>query len=150
MRGLALLYDALSHLALGLYTSMTDALIWLMNRIRFQHQFFRLCHALYAQCAIAATLLYNQCTAAYAAFSSFFWKHAPAISQLFANITEQVAALSAKAWEEAQIIGGQISNTISVEAEAVAQSLERVLGNWINAQTDDGHEPTIEPKLKSQ
>ncbi|KAG2182125.1 hypothetical protein INT43_007052 [Umbelopsis isabellina] len=150
MRGLAQLYDVLLHQIVRLYTAMTDALIWLINRIRFQHHFYRLCQALYAQCVTAASVVYNQCAAAYAEFSAFFWKHAPAISQLFASISEQVVALSAKAWEEAQIIGGQISSTISVEAEAVAQSLERVLGNWINAQTDEGGEAISEPKLKSQ
>ncbi|KAJ2959023.1 hypothetical protein NQZ79_g5435 [Umbelopsis isabellina] len=150
MRGLAQLYDVLLHQIVRLYTVMTDALIWLINRIRFQHHFYRLCQVLYAQCAIAASVAYNQCAAAYTEFSAFFWKHAPAISQLFASISEQVVALITKAWEEAQVIGGQIASTISVEAEAVAQSLERVLGNWINAQTDEGGESTSEPKLKSQ
>lgn len=150
MRGLAQLYDVLLHQIVRLYTAMTDVLIWLINRIRFQHHFYRLCQALYAHCAIVASAVYKQCAAAYVEFSAFFWKHAPAISQLFASISEQVVALSAKAWAEAQIIGGQISSTISVEAEAVAQSLERVLGNWINAQTDEGGLSTTEPKLKSQ
>ncbi|KAH8552050.1 hypothetical protein BGW37DRAFT_490497 [Umbelopsis sp. PMI_123] len=119
------------------YTTIINLGIKLINKIRIQHNLYRLCQNLYFHVSAAAVFLYEQCAAAYLTCSAFFWQHAPAISNVLAKSSEQILAVLAVAWSEAQIIGGQISASISVQAEAVAQSLERVVGTWIDAQTEE-------------
>lgn len=144
VRACTILYEKFIYPALC--KSIVDLTVWLINKIRFQHNLYRACQALYSQASILAVFIYNKCSATYSILSAFFWQHAPAITQLLAKISDQVVSLSAIAWSEAQVIGSQISTTISVQAEAVAQSLERVVGNWIDAQTDE----PASPKLKTQ
>jgi hypothetical protein len=131
------------------YSGVINLGIKIINRIRFQHNLYRLCQALYSHVSTAAVFLYEQCAAAYQKCSEFFWLHAPAISNILAKLSDQIIKASSVAWAEAQMIGSQISSSVSIQAEAVAQSLERVVGTWIDAQTD---EPTTasSSKLKTQ
>jgi len=145
VRACSALYDNVLYPALcNSYNAMVSLSAWIINKIQFQHNLYRLCQALYTKLYVAAGMIYDQGVHAYTILAAFFWHHAPAISQLLAKITEQVGTVCTAMWTEAQIIGAHISTSISIQAEAVAQSLERVVGNWIDDQADDTS------KLKTQ
>ncbi|KAI9282961.1 hypothetical protein BC943DRAFT_328003 [Umbelopsis sp. AD052] len=148
IRACSMLYEKFLYPAIcQAYSGVINLGIKIINRIRFQHTLYRLCQALYSHVSTAAMLLYEHCAAAYQICSGFFWQHAPAISNVLARLSEQIIKAAAVAWAEAQIIGSQIASSVSVQAEAVAQSLERVVGTWIDAQTD---ESIGDSKLKTQ
>ncbi|KAI8584116.1 hypothetical protein K450DRAFT_218227 [Umbelopsis ramanniana AG] len=148
IRACSMLYDKFLYPAIcQAYSGMINLGIKIINRIRFQHNLYRLCQALYSHASTAAMFLYEHCAAAYQVCSEFFWQHAPAISNVLAKLSDQIIKAAVVAWAEAQTIGSQISSSVSVQAEAVAQSLERVVGTWIDAQTDESIGAS---KLKTQ
>jgi hypothetical protein len=150
IRACSMLYEKILYPAIcQAYSVIINLGIKVINRIRFQHNLYRLCQALYSHVSTAAVFLYGQCAAAYQSCSGFFWQHAPAISNVLAKLSDQIIKAGAVAWAEAQTIGSQISSSVSVQAEAVAQSLERVVGTWIDAQTDESIEASGS-KLKTQ